>query len=100
MTMITMTDILKCREQILAVAARNGASDVRVFGSMARGDTSETSDLDLLVRFEPGRSLMDHGMLIEELQDMLRIKVDVVSEGALRPNDRFGDEVLKEAVPL
>ncbi len=98
--MISRTDILKRRVEIIAVAARNGASDVRVFGSMARGQATEASDLDLLVRFEPGRSLMDHGMLIEELQDLLGIRVDVVSEGALRGDDRFGRRVLKEAVPL
>jgi predicted nucleotidyltransferase len=98
--MISKADILKRRGEIIAVAARNGASDVRVFGSVARGDATEASDLDLLVRFEPGRSLMDHGMLVEELQDLLRIRVDVVSEGALRGDDRFGREVLKEAVPL
>lgn len=98
--MITKVDILKRRAEILAVAARNGASDVRVFGSVARGEATQTSDLDLLVRFEPGRSLMDHGMLIEELQDLLRIRVDVVSEAALRDDDRFGREVLKEAMPL
>ena len=72
------------------------ASSSAVF--IARGDTTATSDLDLLVRFEPGRSLMDYGMLIEELQELLGVKVDVVSEGALR--DGFADRVLKEAVSL
>jgi predicted nucleotidyltransferase len=98
--MMTRDNILKYRDQIIALAARNGASDVRIFGSVARGEITETSDLDLLVRFEPGRSLMDHGMLIEELQELLDVKVDVVSEGALRDNDRFRREVLNEAVPL
>ena len=96
--MLTRDQILKRREEIIAIAKRNGATDVRIFGSVARGDTTDTSDLDLVVRFEPGRSLMDHGMLIEELQDLLGVKVDVVSEGALR--DRFAIRVLKEAVPL
>ena len=98
--MVSKAEILKHREEILALAARNGASNVRIFGSVAREDTGETSDLDLLVRFKPGSSLMDHGMLIEELQELLHVKVDVVSEGALRDHDRFGREVLKEAVPL
>lgn len=97
---MTRHDILKRRSEILALAARNGASNVRIFGSVARGDTNEASDLDLLVRFEPGRSLMDHGMLIEELQQLLNVKVDIVSEGALREDDRFRREVFKEAVPL
>lgn len=71
---------------------------MRVFGSVARGDADETSDLDLIVRFEPGRSLIDHGMLIEELQELLGVKVDVVGEGGMR--DRFGARVIQEAVPL
>jgi predicted nucleotidyltransferase len=98
--MITKDDILNRRDEIIAIAQRNGASNVRIFGSVARGDTTETSDLDLIVRFEPGRSLMDYGMLIEDLQELLGVKVDVVSEGALRDHDRFGDRVLREAVPL
>ena len=98
--MITKADITARRDEILAVAHRNGAFDVRVFGSVARGDLTECSDLDLVVRFEPHRSLMDHGMLIEELQELLGVKVDVVSEGALAPRDRFTDRLAKEAVPL
>ena len=98
--MIRRADILGRRGDIIALAARHGASDVRIFGSVARDDTTEASDLDLLVRFEPGRSLMDHGMLIEELEDLLGVKVDVVSEGALRQHDRFRREVLREAAPL
>ena len=98
--MITKAEILKRREEIIAVARRNGASDVRIFGSVARGDVTDTSDLDLLVRFEPGRSLMDYGMLIEELQELLGINVDVVEEEALRDHDRFAGRVLREAVPL
>lgn len=98
--MISRADILKRRAEIIALAARHGASHVRIFGSVARGDAGETSDLDLLVRFEPDRSLIDHGLLIEELQGMLHVTVDVVSEGALRKDDRFGHEVLREAVVL
>jgi len=98
--MTTRELIQRHREAILRIADRNGAHDVRVFGSVARGDATGCSDLDLLVRFEPGRSLMDHGMLIEELQELLHIHVDVVSEGALRDDDRFAREVRKEAVPL
>lgn len=96
--MINRTFIEQHRDAILEVARRHGARDVRVFGSVARYQTTEASDLDLLVRFEPGRSLMDHGMLIEDLQDLLGINVDVVSEGGMRA--RFLDRVLKDAVPL
>lgn len=96
--MVTREFLRRHRDEILAIARRNGAHGVRVFGSVARGDTTETSDLDLLVRFEPGRSLMDHGMLIEELREILGVKVDVVSEGGMR--DRFRARVMREAVPL
>ena len=96
--MITRDQILTRRDEIVAVARRHGASEIRIFGSVARGDTTETSDLDLIVRFEPGRSLMDHGMLIEELQELLGIKVDVVSEAALR--DQLALRIFQEAVPL
>ena len=98
--MITKEDIRNRREEITSLAARHGAHNVRVFGSVARGDATEVSDLDLLVRFEPERSLMDHGMLIEELQDLLGVRVDVVSESALSPQDRFSHRLAREAVPL
>lgn len=66
--MLTREDIMERRREILAVARRYGACDVRVFGSIARGDAGEQSNLDLIVRFEPGRSLLDHGGLIMELR--------------------------------
>ena len=98
--MISRVEIQDRRAEIIALAARRGASNVRIFGSVARGDASETSDLDLLVRFDPDRSLIDHGLLIEDLEGLLHVAVDVVSEGAFRPDDRFGREVLREAVAL
>lgn len=97
-TMMTHDLILQRREAILEIARRHGAHDVRIFGSVARGDATEASDLDLIVRFDPDRSLIDHGMLIEELQEFLGVKVDVVSEGGMR--DRFRKRVMREAVPL
>jgi len=94
-----INDILRSkREEILRVAARHGASNIRVFGSVARGESDEKSDLDLLVTMEPGRSLLDHAALWLELQELLGCGVDVVSEKGLRP--RMRDRVLKEAVPL
>ncbi|MGA2500818.1 MAG: nucleotidyltransferase family protein [Tepidisphaeraceae bacterium] len=96
--MLTKDDIFKRRDEIIAVASRYGASDIRIFGSVARGDASENSDLDLVVRLEPGRSLFDQGGLLMDLRELLGIKVDVVSEGAL--TGRFGQIVRKEAVPL
>jgi uncharacterized protein len=96
--MITKEEIRKRRDEITRLAARYGAHDVRIFGSVARGDATEESDLDLLVRFEAGRSLLDQGGLLMDLRELLGIKVDVISEGAL--TGRFGQIVRKEAVPL
>jgi len=75
-----------------------GIRRLSLFGSVARGDMSSNSDVDLLVRFEPGRSLIDHGGLIGDLEDLLGTKVDVVSEGGLR--ERIRDRIMKEAVPV
>jgi uncharacterized protein len=88
----------KKREEILRIAARHGAGNVRIFGSVARGESDEKSDLDLLVTMEPGRSLLDHAALWIELRDLLGFEVDVVSEKGLKP--RMRDRVLSEAVPL
>jgi predicted nucleotidyltransferase len=86
------------RKEILAIAARNGAVNVRVFGSVARGDNRPDSDIDFLVNLEPGRSLMDLARLLRELQTLLSTNVDVVTEAGLRA--RIKDEVLREAQPL
>jgi len=86
------------RDEILRIAARHGARNVRVFGSLARGDARPDSDVDLLVDLEPGRSLFDLGGLLMDLQDLLGHSVDVVTERGLR--ERIRDRVLQEAVPL
>ena len=96
--MITRQDILDRREAILAIARRHGAHDVRIFGSVARGDATKSSDLDLIVRFDPDATLFDHGGLIMDLRDLLRVEVDVISEGGMR--DRFRNHVMKEAIRL
>lgn len=96
--MITKEDIRKRRDEITRLAASYGGHDVRIFGSVARGDASEESDLDLVVRFEPGCSLLDQGGLLMDLRELLGIRVDVISEGAL--TGRFGQIVRKEAIPL
>jgi len=86
------------REQILSLAAKYGASDVRVFGSFARGTADENSDVDFLVNLAPGRSLFDLGGLLYELQQLIGRRVDVVTPTGLRP--RIRDRVLREAVPI
>ena len=86
------------REEILRIAAKHGAHNVRVFGSVARGTADAQSDIDLVVAFEPGRSLLDHAALWLELQELLGCKVDVVSERGIKP--RIRHRVLDEAVPL
>ncbi|HLJ35063.1 MAG TPA: nucleotidyltransferase family protein [Ktedonobacteraceae bacterium] len=86
------------REDILRVASKRGASNVRVFGSVARGEADAKSDIDLLVDLEPGRSLFDLGGLLMDLQDLLGYKVDVVTERGLR--ERIRARVLQEAIPL
>jgi uncharacterized protein len=86
------------REEILQIAAKHGAQTVRIFGSVARGEADAASDLDFLVEMEPGRSLLDLGGLLMELQDLLGCRVDVVTEKGLR--ERIRERVLKEAVAL
>jgi predicted nucleotidyltransferase len=86
------------REAILEVAAKHGARNVRVFGSVARGEADEQSDIDFLVDMEPGRSLLDLGGLLVDLQDLLGQNVDVVTERGLKP--RIRERVLHEAVAL
>ena len=86
------------RNAILASAEKYGARNVRVFGSLARGDSTESSDVDLLVDLEPGRSLMDLGGLLMELQSQLDCEVDVATERMLRPEIR--DRVLADAVEV
>jgi uncharacterized protein len=77
-------DLLEAkREEIMRIAARHGAHDVRVFGSVARGDADDASDIDFLVEMEPGRSLFDLGGLQSELEGLLGRRVDVQTEGGL-----------------
>ena len=86
------------RDEIRALAERHGFRDVRVFGSMARGDVNERSDVDLLVTLPPGKTGLALGALLMDVQDLLRRRVDVVTEGCLHP--AFRDRILKEAQAL
>lgn len=86
------------REEILSIARRHGADNVRIFGSVARGEADHESDIDLLVDMEPGRSLLDLGGLWSDLTSLLGTKVDVFTEKSLRK--RVRERALKEAIPL
>ena len=86
------------KEQVLALAAKYGASNVRVFGSVANGTADEESDIDFLVDMEIGRSLFDLGGLMMDLQELFGRKVDVVTEMGLLK--RIRDVVLSQAVRL
>lgn len=84
------------RREILAEAERHGAERVRVFGSVARGDATDESDIDLLVRFRPGTTILAHARLQAALSLLLDVPIDVISEGGLVE----GDQIAAEAVPL
>lgn len=86
------------REEILGTAAKHGAYNVRIFGSVVRGEADSESDVDFLVDLEAGRSLLDLGGLLMELQELLGCEVDVVTEKGLR--QRIRERVLNEAIPL
>ena len=94
-----MVDLVRSRRhEILSVARRHGVTRVRVFGSMARGDAGPTSDLDLLVDVGPATSPWFPGGLVAELEALLNLRVQVVTERGL--DQLLRDRVLKEAVPL
>ena len=86
------------RAEIFAIAAKYGASNIRVFGSVARGEEHLDSDVDFLVEIEPGRSLLDQIALMQDLEGLLGRKVDVAEPETL--HDRIRDRVLQEAMPL
>lgn len=92
-----LRQLRRSRAAILAAAQKRGARSVRVFGSVARGEESEESDVDFLVTFEPDRSLFDQVHLIGDLERLLGRHVDVVAEGGLLERDQH---ILAEAVPL
>lgn len=86
------------RAEILAIAKRHGLRDVRVFGSMARGDAGDDSDVDLLVTLPPEKTGLALGGMLMDVQTLLNRRVDVVTEKGLHPLMR--DRVLREAEPL
>ena len=85
------------KEEIKAAVSRHRGRRVAVFGSVARGDATEGSDVDFLVEFDPGSSLLDLLRLQDEVSEILGHRVDVVSVGGLKARD---DHIRAEAVPL
>ena len=94
---LTLDDLRARRDEILRIAARHGAHNVRVFGSVARGQARPDSDIDFLVEFEPERTVLDLSSLILDLQEALGRKVDVVE--IWRPS-RGAKRIQQESVPL
>jgi len=94
----TFEELRARRDEILEIAARCGARNLRVFGSVVRGDADDRSDVDFLVDMDQGRSLFDMGELLMDLQNLLGVEVDVVTEKGLR--ERIRPRVLAEAKPL
>ena len=97
--MVTLDTLrTEMREEILRIASHHGAKRLRVFGSVARGEATDSSDLDLLVDWDAGRSLLDHARLVQDLESLLKTKVHVGTEKSLHWYVR--DRILQEATPL
>jgi predicted nucleotidyltransferase len=86
------------REAIVQIAARHGATKVRLIGSVARGEARPDSDVDLLVTWSEGTSLLDQAALMLELESLLGRKVDIASDGWVKPSIR--ESVYRDAVAL
>ena len=99
MHIVTTTDMLRTRRNgILQLAAQHGAHNVRVFGSVARGEAGPTSDVDLVVEIDHGRSLLDLIEFSQELETFLQRKVDILTDQGLSPY--IEERIHAEAVPL
>jgi predicted nucleotidyltransferase len=96
--MVTLATLRREKKAaIVQLADQHGARSIRVFGSVARGDSQEASDVDFLVEFENGRTLFDLIGLRLDLRDLFGVEVDVVTSGSLR---YLRDRVLAEAQPI
>ncbi len=95
---MTLSELRAKREAILAIAAKHGATNIRVFGSVARNEATDTSDVDFLMDLQRGRGLLDYIGLILELEALLGRPVDVGAPEQLHQIIR--DRVLRDAVPL
>lgn len=97
-TVLPFNHIKQKREAILSTAAAHGASNVRIFGSVARNEADAQSDIDFMVDLAPGRSLFDLGGLLMDLQDLLGCNIDIVTERGLR--DDLRERVMQDVLPL
>ena len=96
---LTVSDgIRDKREAIVRIAARHGATEVRLIGSVARGEARPDSDVDLLVTWSEGTSLLDQAALMLELESLLGRKVDIASDGWVKPSIR--ESVYRDAIAL
>ena len=86
------------REEILNIAGKYGAKNIRVFGSVARGEEKQGSDIDIIVEMKQGSSLLDIIAIKQDIEDLLGRKVDVITEASISPYIRT--EILREAVNL
>lgn len=95
---MNLEQLRQFKPQIEAIAAANKAGNVRVFGSVARGDTHYASDIDLLVTLAPEASLLDLGGMLEDLKELLGPRIDLVADDCIHPYLR--DAILNDATPL
>jgi hypothetical protein len=96
--MLTLDDIIARRGEIVRLAEKRRATNVRVFGSVARREQTEQSDIDFLITPKPGCSLLDVGGLLADLQDLFQCKVDVVTEKGIKP--RAKESIFRDAIPI
>ncbi|MGB5592563.1 MAG: nucleotidyltransferase family protein, partial [Crocosphaera sp.] len=86
------------KTEIMKIATKYGADNIRIFGSVARGESTDKSDVDFLMDIESGHSLLHRISLIQELEDLLKCKVDVAKPQLL--HEAIKEQVLKESIPL
>ncbi|MBZ0277194.1 MAG: nucleotidyltransferase family protein [Anaerolineae bacterium] len=96
----TLAYLRERREEILRLAAQHGASNVRVFGSVARGEATPESDVDLLVAMRDGVSMFDLVGLWLDIQDLLACSVSLITDDVQPQHERFMRRVLEDAIPL